>query len=92
VERSDLGTREIGVTSMPDDPIRVKVTVKFFTAAIAAPAKEKDDNGCDKGGNASSNSTSNCTSMVAFRTRGANRHNNNCRLKGGSDYQTIGSC
>jgi len=67
--RSDLSTREIGVTSMPDDPIRVKVTVKFFTAAIAAPAKEKDDNGCGKGGNASSNSTNNRTSITAFRTR-----------------------
>jgi hypothetical protein len=68
VVRSDLGTREIGVTSMPDDPIRIKVTVKFFTAAVAAPAKEKDDNDYGKGGNASSNSTSNRSSIAAFRT------------------------
>jgi hypothetical protein len=54
---------------MPDDPIRVKVTIKFFTAAIAAPAKEKYDNGGGKGGNASSNSTNNRTSIAAFRTR-----------------------
>jgi hypothetical protein len=77
---------------MPDDPIRVKVTVKFFRAAIAAPAKEKDDNGYGKGGNASSNSSSNRSSIAAFRTRCASWHNDNCRLKGGSDYQTIGFC
>jgi hypothetical protein len=75
---------------MPDNPIRVKVTVKFFTAAIAAPAKEKDDNGGGNGSNASSNSTNNRTSVAAFRTRWASRYNDNCRLKGGSDYQAIG--
>lgn len=90
--RSDLSTREIGVTSMPDDPIRVKVTVKFFRAAIAAPVKDKDDNDGGKGGNASSNSTNNRTSIAAFRTRCASRHNDNCRLKGGSNYQAIGFC
>jgi hypothetical protein len=56
------------VTSRPDDPARVKVTDKFFTAAIAAPEKDKDNNGGGKDGNAPSNSTSNRTS-VAFGNR-----------------------
>jgi hypothetical protein len=77
---------------MPDDPIRVKVTVKFFRAAIAAPVKEKDDNDCGKGGNASGNSTNNRTSIALFRTSHTSRHNDNCRLKGGSDYQAISFC
>ena len=89
---SDFGTREIGVTSMPDDPIRVEVTVKFFTAAIAAPAKEKDDNDDGKGDNASSNSTNNRTSIAAFGTNYTSRHNNDCRFKGCRDYQAIGFC
>jgi hypothetical protein len=55
------------VTSLPDDPIRVKVTDEFITAATAAPEKEKENNGGGKGTNACSNSTSNRTS-VAFRT------------------------
>jgi len=88
---SDFGTPEIGVTSMPDNPIRVKVTVKFFTAAIAAPAKEKDDNGGSKGGNASSNSTHNRTSIAAFASS-TSWHNDDCRLKGGRDYLAIGCC
>ncbi len=75
-----LGTREIGVTSMPDNPIRVKVTVKFFTATIAAPVKEKDDNDGSKGGNASSNSTNNRTSIAAFRTSCAGWDDDNGRL------------
>ena len=89
---SGFGTHEIGVTSMPDDPIRVKVTVKFFTAAIAAPAKEKDDNSGGKGDNASSNSTNNRTSIAAFGTNSTSRHNNDCRFKGGREYRAIGCC
>ena len=90
--RSGLSTREIGVTSMPDDPIRVKVTVKFFTAAIAAPVKEEGDNGGGKDGNASSNSTNDRPSIAAFRTSHASRHNDYCRSKRGSDYRPIGLC
>jgi hypothetical protein len=80
------------VTSVADDPIRVKVAVKFFTAAIATPVKEKDDNGGGKDGNPSSNSTNNRTGIAATRTRGSSRHNDNCRTNGGSDYQAIGFC
>jgi hypothetical protein len=77
---------------MADDAIRVKVTVKFITAAITAPVKEKDDNGGGKDGNTSSNSTNNRTGIAAFRTISTGRHNDNCRTKGGSDYHTIGFC
>jgi hypothetical protein len=66
--RSDLGTREIGATSMPDYPIRVKVTVKVITSAIAAPVKEKDDNDGGNSSNASSNSARNRTSIAAAFT------------------------
>jgi hypothetical protein len=79
------------VTSMPDDTVRVKVTVKFFTAAIAAPVQDEDDNDGGNGGNASSNSTNNRTSVTAFGTR-ASRHDDNRRTKGGSDYDAIGFC
>jgi len=77
---------------MPDDAIRVKVTIKFITAAITAPVKEKDDNGGGKDGNASSNSTNNRTGIAAFRTSSTSRHNDDCRTKGGSEYRAIGFC
>jgi hypothetical protein len=77
---------------MPDDAIGVEVTVKFFTAAITAPVKDKEDNGDGKDGNASSNSPNNRTGIAAFRTRSTSRHNDNCRTKGGSDYHAIGFC
>lgn len=89
--RSDLGTREIGVTSVADDPIGVKVTIEFFTAAIATPVKDKDDNNGGKGGNPSGNSANNRTGIAA-RTRGSSRYNDNCRLNGGSEYRAIGFC
>jgi hypothetical protein len=75
---------------MSDYPIRVKVTIEFFTVAIAAPVEEKDDNDGGNGSNASGNSTSNRSSIAAAFTRSGRRHNDNCRLDGGSNYQAIG--
>jgi hypothetical protein len=77
------------VISIPDYPIGVEDN-RFFSAAIASPAKEKDDNGDDKGNNASSNSASNRTSIVASRTRWGIRHNDNRRLNSGGNYEAIG--
>jgi hypothetical protein len=50
---------------MPDYPIRVKVTVKLFTSAVAALVEEKDENDGGKG----SNSASNRSSIAAASTR-----------------------
>ena len=76
---------------LPDYPIRVEDSTRFFGAA-AAPEKENEDNGEDKDNDASSSSTSNRTCMVASSRSGRGIwHNDNCRLDGGGNYVAIGS-
>jgi hypothetical protein len=77
--------------SISDYPISVKDN-RFFLA-IAAFAKDKEDNGDDNGNNASSNSASNRTSTAtAPRTRWGIRYNDNRRLNSGGKNEAIGFC
>ena len=91
IVRSDHGSREIGLTSLPDDPIRVKVTgvFFFFTVAFAAPANEKDDYSSGNGDDPCGGSTGNRSSVVAFRSRYDRRHDDDCLSKGGGEYEAI---
>jgi hypothetical protein len=75
---------------MPDYAIRVKVTVKFVTLAIAAPVKEKDDDDGGKGRHASSNSARDRTSIAAAFTSRTGWHNDNRRANGGGNNLAIG--
>ena len=91
-ERSDLGTLEVSVgIGLPDYPIRVEDSTRFF-AAVAPPVKEKEDDDGNKGNAASSSSASNRNCMVAAsRSRRGIRHDDNRRLDSGGRYVVIDS-